>query len=154
MSKSLIPEEAKQMIGAETPSGGALLIEKGAVLKLARAIYDTNPLYTDEEAARRSKHGKLLVPLTFFDYNVPSGDEREITWKIPLPLTNRVRGKDEIEMLRPVYVGDTIRAQSKILDIYEKEGRTGKMVLVIAETEYRNQDDEVVMRHRITSIRR
>lgn len=154
MSKSLIPEEAKQMIGAETPPGGSLLIETGAVLKLARAIHDTNPLYTDEEAARRSKHGKLLVPLTFFDYNVPSGDEREITWKIPLPLTNRVRGKDEIEMLRPVYVGDTIRAQSKILDIYEKEGKTGKMVFVIAETEYRNQDDEVVMRHRITSIRR
>ena len=153
-NKSLIPPEAKDMIGAETPLGEPLEIEKGAVLRLAQAIQDSNPLYTDEEAAKRSRYGKLLVPATFFDYNVPSGDEREITWKIPLPVENRVRGEDEIELLHPIYVGDTIRAKSKILDIYEREGKSGKMVFHIAETEYRNQDGIVVMKHRITAIKR
>ncbi len=154
MSQSLIPPEAERMIGSETPLGGPLEIEKGAVLKLARALRDTNPLYTDEDAVKRSKHGKLLVPVTFLDYNVPSGDEREITWKISLSVKNRVRGKDEIELLHPIYVGDTIRAKSKIVDIYEKEGRSGKLVFIVGETEYINQHGTMVMRHRITSIRR
>ena len=154
MTQSLIPPKAKEMIGAETPLGGPLEVEKGAVLKLAQALQDSNPLYADENAAKRSKHGKLMVPVTFFDYNVPSGDEREITWQIPLTLKNRVRGKDEIELLQPIYVGDTIRAKSKVLDMSEKEGKTGKFVVIVAETEYQNQHGVVVMRHRITSIRR
>ena len=154
MCQSLIPPEAKKMIGMETPLGGPLEIEKGAVLKLARALKDTNPLYTDEDAAKKSKYEKLLVPITFFDYNVPSGDEREITWKIPLSVKHRVRGEDEIELLHPIYVGDTVRAKSKILDIYEKQGKAGKLVFVVAETEYINQHGTLVMRHRITSIRR
>ncbi len=153
-NESLIGPEAKRMIGAETPLGGPLEIEKGALLKLGQAIQDRSPLYTDEEFAKKSKHGKLLVPVTFFDYNVPSGDEREITWKIPLPLKNRVRGKDEIELLHPIYVGDTIRAKTKVVDIYEKEGKDSKLVFIIGETEYINQHDVVVMKHRITSIRR
>ncbi|MBN2283313.1 MAG: MaoC family dehydratase N-terminal domain-containing protein [Deltaproteobacteria bacterium] len=153
-NETLIGPEAKKMIGAETPLGGPLEIEKGALLKLARAIEDTSPLYTDEEFAKKSKHGKLLAPVTFFDYNVPSGDEREITWKIPLPVKNRVRGKDEIELLHPIYVGDTIRAKSTVIDVYEKEGKNAKMVFVVAVTEYINQDGIVVMRHQITSIRR
>lgn len=151
---SLIPPEAKEMIGAETPWGEPLQIEKGAVLKLATATQDSNPLYTDEEAVKRSKYGKLLVPVTFFDYNMPSGDEREITSKIPLPVENRVRGGDEIELLHPIYVGDTIRAKTKILDIYEKEGKSGKMVFHTTETEYRNQHGIIVMKHRITAIKR
>ena len=153
-SKSLVGPEAKRMIGAETPLGEPLEIEKGAVLRLAKAIQDTSPLYTDEAFAKKSKHGKLLVPVTFLDYNVPSGDEREITWRVPLPVKNRVRGKDEIELLHPIYVGDTIRAKSKVVDVYEKEGKNSRLVFIIGETEYVNQDDVVVMRHRITSIRR
>jgi acyl dehydratase len=153
-NETLIGPEAKRMIGAETPLGGPLEIEKGAVLKLCRSIQDESPLYTDEEFAKKSAHGKLLVPVTFFDYNVPSGDEREITWKIPLPVKNRVRGKDEIEQLHPIYVGDTIRAKTKVVDVYEKEGKDTKLVFIIGETEYINQHDVVVMRHRITSIRR
>jgi acyl dehydratase len=153
-NESLIGPDAKKMIGAETPLGEPLEIEKGAALKLAQSIGDTSPLYTDEKFAKKSKHGKLLVPVTFLDYNVPSGTEREITWKIPLPVKNRVRGKDEIELLHPIYVGDTIRAKSKVVDIYEKQGKETTLVFVVAETEYVNQDDLVVMKHRITSIRR
>ena len=153
-NESLVGPEAKRMIGAETPLGGPLEIEKGAVLRLGQSTQDKSPLYTDEEFAKKSKHGKLLVPVTFLDYNVPSGDEREITWKVPLPVKNRVRGKDEIELFHPIYVGDTIRARSKVLDVYEKEGKDAKLVSIIGETEYINQHDVVVMKHRITSIRR
>lgn len=153
-NESLVGPEVKKMIGAETPLGEPLEIEKGAVLKLAASIQDTSPLYTDVEFAKKSRHGKLLVPCSFLDYQVPSGTEREITWQIPLSVKNRVRGKDEIELFHPIYVGDTIRAKSKVVDVYEKQGKNSKLVFVVAETEYINQDNVVVMRHRITSIRR
>lgn len=153
-SESMVGPEAKKMIGAETPLGGPLVIEKGAVLRLARSIEDKCPLYTDEEFAKKSEHGKLLVPVTFFDYNVPSGDEREITWKIPLSAKKRVRGKDEIELFHPIYVNDTIRAKTKVIDVYEKQGKKEALIFVVAETEYINQHNTIVMKHRITSIRR
>ena len=120
MSQLLISPEAKEMIGKETPLGGTLEIEKGAVLKLARAIHDTNPIYTDEKAAKRSKHGKLLVPVTFFDYNVPSGDEREITWQIPFEIKRRVRGKDEIELLQKEGVVEDTQKEEFLKMILEK----------------------------------
>ncbi|MBN2438817.1 MAG: MaoC family dehydratase N-terminal domain-containing protein [Deltaproteobacteria bacterium] len=154
-NESLVGPDAKKMIGAETPLGGPLEIEKGAVLKYLKAIGETSPLLTDEEYARKSRHGKLQVPIAaFVDYSVPSGDEREITWTIPVPATKRVRGKDEIESLHPIYVGDTIRAKTKVIDVYEKQGKEETLVFVVAETQYINQHNSVVMKHRITSIRR
>jgi acyl dehydratase len=154
-SELLVGPDAKKMIGAETPLGGPFEIEKGALLRFAQSIGDKCPLDTDEEFAKKSKHGKLLVPVAaFLDYSVPSGDEREITWKIPLSVKKRVRGKDEIELLHPIYVNDIVRAKTKVVDVYEKRGQTEMLVFVVAETEYINQHNIVVMKHRITSIRR
>ena len=154
--ETFIGPDARAMVGAETPWGMPFEVEKGAVLRFARSIGDKNPLYIDEVYARAIPPGRIPVPEAsgFFDFNMESGHEREITWRIPLPLVKRVRVKDEYEMLRPIYVGDAIQARSRVLDIYEKEGRTGRIIFILAETEYRNQNGAVVMRHRITSVRR
>jgi hypothetical protein len=154
-SESLVGPDAKKMIGAETPLGEPLEIEKGAVLKYAQAIGEKCPLYMDVEYARKSKQGKLLVPVAaWLDYHAPSGNERDITWTIPIPAMKRVRGKDEIEVLHPIYVGDIIRAKTKVIDIVEKQGKAENLVFIVAETTYINQHNTVVRRHRITSIRR
>lgn len=79
---------------------------------------------------------------------------RELDFDIPLHTSGRVRGKDDVEIFRPIYIGDTIRAKTKILDINEKEGRSGKMVFVITETQYVNQNQELVMKSRTTVIKR
>ena len=148
---SLINPEARAMVGAETPLGEPLEVEIGAVLKFYSSIgFDLPNL----ETKRDKKKKKFEVPAIFLDYNIPSGDEREITDKIPLPVQNRMRVKDEIELIHPIYTGDTIRAKTRIVDMFEKDGKTGRLVFILTETEYINQHDVVVRKHCITSIRR
>jgi acyl dehydratase len=63
-------------------------------------------------------------------------------------------GGMEYEFFKPVKAGDTIKSVSVVKDIVEREGRTGKMVLMITETTYTNQKGEVVAKARGTSIHR
>lgn len=44
----------------------------------------------------------------------------------------------------PLRPGDTLTGRSKIADIYEKTGRSGKMVFIVHEMEFRNERDELV----------
>ena len=53
---------------------------------------------------------------------------------------------------KPVQAGDVITATTKVVDIYEREGRLGKMLFVISETTYKNQDGEIVAKARNTGI--
>jgi acyl dehydratase len=58
----------------------------------------------------------------------------------------------EYEFLSPIRVGDVLSASSVIADIYEREGRSGKMAFIIRETTYTNQNGEEVAKTRGTSI--
>ena len=48
-------------------------------------------------------------------------------------------GGTDIEFFAPIRVGDTLTARSKIVDIYQKEGRSGPLIFVVRETTYTNQ---------------
>lgn len=149
-SQSLITQEAMEMVGTETGWGAPFRVESGIARKFAQAIYGTGT--ADPKPAPESAHGKVTVPHSILLCNMPSGSE--LDFNIPLRTKSRVRGKDEVDMLKPIYIGDVIRAKTKILDISEKEGRSGKMVFILTETEYMNQQSEIVMRSRTTVIKR
>ena len=64
-STPLLTEEMRQQaIGRETVPV-TVEIEKGAIVKFARAIGDDNPFFNDEEAAAKGPHGALIAPPTF-----------------------------------------------------------------------------------------
>lgn len=152
MSSTTIPEAAMAMIGQETGAGEPFEIEKGLIRRFAEAIKDTNPLYVDESYARSQGYERIPAPPSLLLYNMRSGSERD--FNIPLPVGRRVKAGDEVEILAPVMAGDTITANTKIADIYEKDGRTGKMIFVITETTYTNQHGHAVMRSRASVIKR
>ncbi len=152
MSSSTIPEAAKAMIGRETGAGEPFEVERGLIRRFAEAIRDSNPMYLDESYARGLGYNGIPAQPSLLLYNMRSGSERD--FDIPLPVGRRVKAGDEVEILAPVLAGDTITADSKIVDIYEKEGRTGKMIFIITETTYRNQRGEAVMRSRASVIKR
>ena len=52
----LTEEMRQQAIGLEGPPV-TTEIEKGAIIKFAQAIEDDNPIFNDEEAARKSPYG-------------------------------------------------------------------------------------------------
>src|SRR5690606_8015498 len=149
---SLVPPEAWALVGRQIGPGAPITIHAHDVERFCRVIGEENPVFFDEEAARRSGHRGRPMPLPFPLTRFPSGDER--SFAVPLHAPRRVRGEDELIVLRPIVVGDRIRARTRLLDIEEKPGRSGPMVFVRFETEYLLDDGEVAMIVRTTIVRR
>ena len=62
--ESLVTDELKAAIGVE--SAPALNeVEKGAIRKFAQAVGDPNPLWQDEEYAKKGPYGRIVAPPTF-----------------------------------------------------------------------------------------
>lgn len=143
---------AAEWVGRTVGPGEPLEIEKGAVRRYAEAIGDDNPLYRDPELAAQSIHGGIPMPPGFLITAMRSGGERDL--QIPLPVTRRVRGEDELIQLAPIVVGDVLRATTRVVSIEPKEARSGFMVVVTTETTYHNQRGEAVLIDRARVIKR
>ena len=50
----------------------------------------------------------------------------------------------KVEVRAPLRPGDTLVGRSRIADIYEKTGRSGSMIFIVHQMEFRNQRDELV----------
>lgn len=158
---TLLTEEALKMIGEETGFGKPYHIEGKVVARFLESIGDRNPIYEDGEIANNSWYKGQAVPPNFLMTNLESGTERDFftvnekgEYRFPVKANRRLRGGDEIEILLPICVGDTICANTRIADIKEKVGNSGSMVMIYSETEYRNQHNEKVMISRTTVIMR
>ncbi len=65
-----------------------------------------------------------------------------------------LNGGNRFEYFAPVRAGDRITATGRVADVYEKEGSSGNLLFIVFETDYVNQDDQLVARVRSTAIRR
>ncbi|BDG59715.1 MaoC family dehydratase N-terminal domain-containing protein [Caldinitratiruptor microaerophilus] len=150
--KEQVEAIAAEWVGRTTGPGEPLEIERGAIRRYAEAIEDDNPLYRDPELAAASIHGGIPMPPGFLITAMRSGGERD--FQIPLPVSRRIRGEDELEFLRPVVAGDTLTAQTRITGIEAKEGKSGFFVVIQTETTYYNQRGEAVLINRAKVIKR
>ena len=145
--ESVITPEMRAAVGVESePYTNE--IEKGAIIKFARAIGDTNPIYTDEEAARRSRYGGLVAPPTFFR-SLRSGPMKV---NVENPYPANLDGGSEWEYYEPARPGDRITVTNKISNIFERPGRLGNMLFIQRETKYVNQFGTTVAIQRTTGI--
>ncbi len=146
---SFLTEEMRQQaIGLEGPPV-TTEIEKGAIIKFAQAIEDDNPVFNDEEAARKSCYGGLVAPPTFL--RSVRSTRREVPFDIPF--NNALDGGSDWEYFEPVRPGDRITAVSRITDMQERSGRMGVMIITTTVTTYTNQFDQVVATQATTGIR-
>jgi acyl dehydratase len=138
----------QQAVGLESPPV-TLEVEKGAIIKFARAIGDDDPLWNDEVAARKTRYGGLITPPTFLR---SMGTVRP---ELPfdLPFHRLLDGGSEWEYFEPVRPGDRITAVARITDLRERSGRLGAMIFMTTVVTYRNQLGEVVATQTSTSIR-
>lgn len=140
----------KSMIG-KSGKPFTMPIEWGKVREFARAIKDPNPVYYDPELAKK-ECGGIPVPPTFLMtssfWQMPESSPR-----LDFDLRRVLHGEQEFEFLKPILVGDTLTAVTRVADTYEKEGgRGGKMTFLVMETEYKNQKGEKVAVARSTLI--
>ena len=145
--ESVITQEMRDVIGVESEAI-TYDVERGAIRKFAEAIGDDNPLYVDEEAARKSRYGGLIAPPTFMR-SMSAGRSRA-TVQSPYPAA--LDGGSEWEYFEPVRPGDRISVTMKVSEIFEREGRLGNMLFIIRETSYVNQFGKTVAIQRGTGI--
>jgi hypothetical protein len=65
-----------------------------------------------------------------------------------------LNGGSEVEFFRYARHGETVVQRSTYADIYKRQSKSGPMLLVIVETEYRTGDGELLLRVRKIHIRR
>lgn len=74
--------------------------------------------------------------------------------ELPLPGRALLNGGSEVEFLRYARFGERVVQRSRYADIYERESKTGPMLFVIIETDYRTDGGDLLLRVRKTIIRR
>ena len=142
-------EYDRTLLGREVTSQ-PVKVEQELILKYCRATGITNPLHTDEEAARDAGYRGLVAPFTMYTFLA-----RDRLPDIKLNFGRRgLFANLSIEPLAPVCAGDVLQATTCLRDVYGKTGRSGTMVFVVWETSFTNQLGENVVRVRESWVRR
>lgn len=158
----MIPEEAVKLIGKKD-APIIYEIEKGAIRRYADAIDDRNPLYWNEEYAKNSRYGSIVSPPGYFGwpvnwsgagpFNIPDSVGNlalEAMSKAGLPYI--LDGGVEFEYMLPARLGDILISSCKLAEMMERESKGSRLVFIILETTYTNQDSAVVCKQRQTII--
>jgi len=168
MQESLLGKlDWKKYIGKETGSYTGEPVLARDIRRYALAIDDSNPIYFDENASKRGKYGGLTAPPVYVTWavGVPGAEkgvkdlgEDGLASFIGVPeipdvwSLGWVRGGDEFEFFKPVYVNDRVTVKGRIVEMKEKDGKSGKLVFVTSEFLYTNQKGELLTKHRVTMI--
>jgi len=142
----------QSFIGYELPSFTAD-VEKGRLRFFAKAIGETNPIYTDEDAAVKAGYRTLPAPPTFamvLDMDTP--DLMPLLGLLKMDIGRILHGSQEVEYFQPIYAGDQITVTSKVVDIFDKKG--GALDFVVTENSYTNQDGDLVAKSTSTLVHR
>ena len=145
--QSAISQEMRDGVGVESEPLSHQ-VELGAIIKFAEAIGDPNPIFNDEEAARKTRYGGILAPPTFLR-SMRAGPAKV---EVRSPYGAALDGGSEWEYFEPVRPGDRISVTMKVSDMFEREGRLGNMLFIIRETSYVNQFGKTVALQRGTGI--
>lgn len=154
----IIVEKPEEWIGYEVELDCGE-ITRESIQKYALAIGDYNPLYFDDDYARKYGYEGIIGSPNFLSCIVEwqpaqhmedlyeDGSDSGVFSKHMVPMTEgsrRLGGGQELEFFKPVRPGDTIKCKRKILDIHEKKSSKGWMCFITIESDFIDQHDEIV----------
>jgi acyl dehydratase len=151
---SVITDAMRAEIGKESEPV-TFEVDKSACRMFARAVGYTDPLFFDEEYARSKGYRSIPAPVGFLGHPVynPNAPQRLGGYfRADSPFKRILNGGTDIEYLDTVCAGDTLTVTSKLVDLSEREGRLGPMLITVTETTYRNQAGNTVAVARGTGI--
>jgi len=171
-----ITDEVKQLIGRETDWVEACdPVEQGAIRRFHQAVMDDDPIFWKDAEAATTRYGGVVAPPLFplHAFRRPSGTPDPLNRvsgdpdfdgvtrdfglglpPVPIPLPRLLNGGNQVEVYQLARPGDRIRAKSKYVDIYQKEGKSGLLVFILVETVYANQKGETLLKALQTHILR
>ncbi|MDP9165052.1 MAG: MaoC family dehydratase N-terminal domain-containing protein [Actinomycetota bacterium] len=121
----------------------------------AASVGDHNPLWFDGDYARANGYDDVICPPLYLQYAVlgvtsltgvrPDGSSGAASGDLAFPRApRRMAGGESTTFHRPAYHHDEIDMVRTIESIVEKQGRSGRFVLVTWHTTYRNQRADLV----------
>lgn len=116
-------------------------------LLISTLTHNPQPLHLDLEAARESEFGRILVNGTFtfsLMVGVSVGDTTLGTLVANL-------GYDKVTMPSPVFIGDTLRAETEVTELRESKSRPGAGIVTFEHRMF-NQRAQLVCRALRTAL--
>ena len=125
------------LIGKESPPA-TIRVDRARIRQFARSIGLTDPVYFDEEAAKRAGHPGLIAPPTFpvalgVDDTDPGGGEMP---KLMYDVRKLLHEGNEILYDRPIFAGDVLTRKSMLKSITTREGKSGVRTVFTMEIAY------------------
>ncbi|MFN8032341.1 MAG: MaoC family dehydratase N-terminal domain-containing protein [Mycobacterium sp.] len=154
MTGSLIDAETAARVGTVAATATGEVIRRDWQ-RWAAAVGDDNPLWFDPDYARVNGYRDVICPPLYLQYAIlgvaalsslrPDGSSGAVSGGLSFPnAPRRMAGGESFTFHLPAYHRDEIEMVRTITSIVEKEGRSGRFVLVTWHTVYRNQDRELV----------
>ena len=143
-------EYDRSVIGREV-SIGSIAVTRATIAMYCETVEETNPLYLDDAYAAAGPHGGVIAPAGIVQLaeQTPPPDPR-VTFE-----GSSYLGRSRFEHYAPIRPGDTIEALAMVREVYEKTGRSGRLVFVVRRTRFVNQDGvDVAISERSMVMRR
>lgn len=159
MAESVITDEMRATIGVENEPY-RLEVDKLQVRMFARSVGYTDPLFYDEDFAKSKGHPSLPCPPHYLGTPAFNPADADPTFggprgrrQAPSPFKRRLNGGTDIEMLDTIHAGDVLTATSRVVDMVERAGSIGTMLITTSETVFKRvSDGKVVAIQRGTGI--
>ena len=160
----VITEEARKWAEQEYPTVSFEVTSRD-IVQYAYAINATDPVHFDERVAHAAGFRGVVAPPLFpyvirmQAYNLVGREALEEDGSpsadVPPLITRRaMAGETAIELGEPITAGDMVTVEKSLVELYEKEGKSGPLVFVQMEFTFRNQLGQIVARELFTRIYR
>ncbi|GAC54113.1 MaoC family dehydratase N-terminal domain-containing protein [Gordonia amicalis] len=135
-----------------TPPVATVDVERGRIRQFAHAIGETNPIYSDREAAIAAGHPDVLAPPTFlFGLELENSDVFGDLAAHGVDLGNVLHGEQRFRYFAPVHAGDRVRFETAYVDAYSKAG--GALDFLVRRTTVSRGDDVVAELESVSVIK-
>src|ERR1700755_880428 len=98
-------------------------VERGRLVSFARATAQTDPIYSDLDAAKAAGHPALPVPPTFFfSLELEAPDPFGYLRGLGFDMRHGLHGEQAFTYHAIVHAGDVVVLRARIVDAYSKKG--------------------------------
>lgn len=150
-------------------------LEADTLRRFVQATMDTDALHHDADHAAATRYGQVVAPALYpvHAFRPPAGSPDNLASvqqdpnadgtygndgvffglePIASPFKRLLNGGNEIEFFRCLAVGELCTAQARYANVLLKDGKSGQMLLVDIETEFRTEAGELLLINRQTLI--
>ena len=151
----------KSKLGLEFPAY-TFTVEKEKIIEFAVAVSlkenkeQINPIYYDEEAAKKAGYQGIPIPPTFptNTFFWTGGGLMATIKTLGIDLSKLLHREEEYEYLGSIYAGDVITRKMKVVDMLKKGKRDRIVEVTVLESELINQRGELVLKSRTRLMER